>query len=262
MTEDRVEAWTKALVERHIQPIGRPAFLKAVRALSVRYVERRQTLSGRSAIDSAGKRAAFAAFFAPFHFLSTQLIVQALRLDKAPIGTIIDLGCGTGVAGAAWAHAMAGAPSLRGIDINPWAVEETNWTWRALGLNGRARRGDVLETCLRMQQTSSRSSPAATGMVLGWTVNELSDESRRTLLPALLDLTRRGASVLIVEPIARRAAPWWDDWAAAFGHARGEARSWDWEIGVSPQLAELARDAGFRRESLSVRSLVIRSSTR
>jgi hypothetical protein len=88
-------------------------------------------------------------------------------------------------------------------------------------------------------------------------VNEFSDESRRALRPALLDLARQGASVLVVEPIARRAAPWWDDWAATFDQVRGQARRWDWKIDVSPQLAELARDAGFRRESLSVRSLSI-----
>jgi hypothetical protein len=258
VTEDPVAAWMKALRERHVEPLGRPAFLKAVRALSVRYVERRQTLSGRSAIDSAGKRAAFAAFFAPFHFLATSLIVQQVGLDDGPLDSIVDLGCGTGVAGAAWALAMTERPSLTGIDVNPWAVEETNWTWRMLRLNGRARRGDVLKTCLRMRHVSRRSSLAGTGIVLGWTVNELSDESRRALLPALLDLARQDASVLVVEPIARRVTPWWDEWAATFGEARGVARDENWEIGMSEEWADLARDAGFRHESLSVRSLSVR----
>jgi len=144
VTGDVVAAWMTALRERHVEPLGRPAFLKAVRALSVRYVERRHTLDSRSAIDSAGKRAAFAAFYAPVHFHATQLIVQELRLADGTIDTIVDLGCGTGVAGAAWALSSPERPALTGIDANPWAVDETNWTWRTLGLTGRARRGDIV----------------------------------------------------------------------------------------------------------------------
>jgi hypothetical protein len=256
VTGDVVAAWMTALHKRHVEPLGRPAFLKAVRALSVRYVERRHTLSGRSAIDSAGKRAAFAAFYAPFHFFATQLIVQELRLADEAIDTIVDLGCGTGAAGAAWALALSGRASLTGIDIHPWAVNETNWTWRTLGLTGRARRGDVVDTVVRMQQSSRQPSPAGTGMVLGWTVNELSEDARRTLLPALLDLARRNAPIVVIEPIARRAAPWWDDWAASFADLGGLAREWNWELGATG-LADLNREAGFRRESLSVRSLSI-----
>jgi len=256
VTGDVVAAWMTALRERHVEPLGRPAFLKAVRALSVRYVERRHTLDSRSAINSAGKRAAFAAFYAPVHFLATQLIVRELQLADGTIDTIVDLGCGTGVAGAAWALSSPERPALTGIDANPWAVDETNWTWRTLGLTGRARRGDIVRTVLRLPQASRRSSGAGTGIALGWAVNELGDDARHTLLPALLDLARRDASILVIEPIARRAAPWWNDWAASFGDLGGLAREWNWELGATG-LADLNREAGFRRESLSVRSLCI-----
>ncbi|MGE5832844.1 MAG: methyltransferase [Acidobacteriota bacterium] len=263
MTGDVVGAWMNALRERHVEPLGRPAFLKAVRALSVRYVERRHTLSGRSAIDSAGKRAAFAAFYAPVHFATTRMLVEILELHDARIDTIVDLGCGTGVAGAAWALALPNHAALRGIDVNPWSVNETNWTWRTLGLKGHARRGDVVKTILSMRQVSRRSSCAGTAIVLGWTVNELRDDARRTLLPALLDLARQDASVLVIEPIARRAAPWWDEWATTFGEARGVAQNWEMALDgsdggpLSGDFADLHYDAGFRRESLSVRSLSI-----
>jgi hypothetical protein len=253
-----VEAWLKAVQARHVEPLGRPAFLKAARALSARYVERRAELSDRSAIDSAGKRAAFAGLFAPLHFLATHVIVQQMKLNAGPIDTIVDLGCGTGAAGAAWAVALPREPALTGVDVHPWAVQETNWSWRTLGLEGRARRGDVVRSCLRLRQTSRRSSFEGTGIVLAWTVNELSDDARRTLLPALLDLTRDGASVLVIEPIARRVSPWWDEWEATFGEARGIAQEWPISIGLGQPFADLDRDAGFRREAFSARSLAIR----
>jgi hypothetical protein len=259
VTGDVVGAWMQALRERHVQPLGRPAFLKAVRALSSLYVERRQVLDSRSVVDSAGKRAAFAAFFAPFHFLATRLIVQNLRLADVRVDTIIDLGCGTGAAGAAWALAFTDRPTLAGIDVSPWAVEETNWTWRTLGLAGHAHRADVGNTIIRMRQASRRSSCKGTAIVLGWTVNELRDHARRRLLPALLGLAKQDASILIVEPISRRAAPWWDEWVATFGEAGGVAREWDVEIGATGELADLDRDAGFRRESLRVRTISRRS---
>ncbi len=43
MTAD-VDAWMSALLRPPRPPLGKPAFLKAVRALSVRYVERRRQL--------------------------------------------------------------------------------------------------------------------------------------------------------------------------------------------------------------------------
>src|SRR5262245_7039463 len=63
-----VTAWLDALVARHTANLSPPQFFKAIRALSARYVESRGRLPDRSPVDSAGKRAAFAAFYAPLHF--------------------------------------------------------------------------------------------------------------------------------------------------------------------------------------------------
>lgn len=256
-----VEAWMKALLERHLRPLGKPAFLRAVRALSARYVERRHLLTERSAFDSMGKRAAFAAFFAPLHFMTTFLAVQQTGLSDAPTERIVDLGCGTGAAAAAWAMASARRPIVSGIDIHPWAVAETNWTWRTLNLNGHASRGDLIAACQRLRQ--ARRAPAAgTSIVLGWAVNELSNDGRRVLLPLLLDLARDGASVLVIEPVARRITPWWDEWAATFGEAGGVSEDLRFAITFTGEFAELDRDAGFRREELSARSLSIKGRSR
>ena len=149
-------------------------------------------------------------------------------------------------------------PALTGIDVNPWAVTETNWSWRTLGLNGHARRGDLVKATLRLRQVSRRTGPGGTAIVLAWTVNELSLDDRRALLPLLLDLAREGASVLVVEPVARRVTPWWDEWEAAFGEARGVAQEWPMGIELQAPFAQLDRDAGFRRDALGARSLCIR----
>lgn len=254
---DAVGAWMHAVFERHARPLGTPAFLKAVRALSVRYVERRAEIGDRSPIDSAGKRAAFAGFFAPMHFGATWAVVRLSQLNDVALDSIIDLGCGTGVAGAAWSITLPGRPAVVGIDRHPWVLDEAKWNWRALGVNGRTRRGDLVQACLQLRQRLRRSA-RGTGIVLGWAVNELRDDERRALLPALLDLARTGASILVIEPIARRAAPWWDEWAATFGEARGVAQEWQSSVALHPPYDELNRAAGFQRESLSVRSLSIR----
>src|SRR6185503_19840169 len=61
-------SWLRALEQRHLANLTRQEFTRAVRALSARYVERRGQLPDRSLLDSAGKRAAFALFYAPLHF--------------------------------------------------------------------------------------------------------------------------------------------------------------------------------------------------
>ena len=48
---------------------------RALRALSSTYVERRARLSGRGAFDTAGKRAAYALYYAPRRFLMTAHVV-------------------------------------------------------------------------------------------------------------------------------------------------------------------------------------------
>ena len=122
------------LADLRIQEITR-----ALRALSSAYVERRERGSGqrvRGALDTAGKRAAFALYYAPLHFIAVTEAVQALRATDSVSGSITDLGCGTGAAGAAWALAAGSTPAVFGIDRHPWAVSEARWTFSQLGVKG------------------------------------------------------------------------------------------------------------------------------
>src|SRR5690349_9217150 len=119
------DAWLGALDERHLADF-RPAEVgRALRALSSCYVERRSRLAEGGALETAGKRAAFALFYAPLHFRTVARIAGELS-TSGPVRDVVDLGCGTGAAGAAWAL-QSGASRVTGFDRHPWAVAEANW---------------------------------------------------------------------------------------------------------------------------------------
>src|SRR4051812_26424036 len=132
-----VESWLAALEERHLANLTRPELTRALRALSSCYVERRDRLAQGAALEGAGKRAAFALFYGPLHFLTITQIVHALGAHDRMLREIVDLGCGTGAAGAAWALGHKHRPSIAGIDRSAWAVQEANWTYRHFALRGR-----------------------------------------------------------------------------------------------------------------------------
>lgn len=253
------DRWLAALDDRHAASMRRPELLKAIRALSARYVERRAGLPARSPLDSAGKRAAFAVFYGPMHFLTAREIVSRSDLAPRRVRTIVDLGCGTGAAGAAWAVSQGGRPELRGVDRDSWAVEEANWTWRTMGLRGRARRGGIVEAATDLSRSARKSGARDMGVVLGWTVNELDAPARTALLAALLELARAGTAILVIEPIARRLVPWWDQWAQAFAVRGGRDDEWRLQMELPAGLAALDEAAGFRREALSARTLCFSS---
>src|SRR6266853_6687893 len=116
---ERFASWMAGIEARHLADLTFPQVARALRALSSTYVERRGRLSRGAALDGRGKRAAFALFYGPLHHLLVAHIVRALPPATHNISTLIDLGCGTGAAGAAWASALAPPPRIVGIDIHP-----------------------------------------------------------------------------------------------------------------------------------------------
>jgi SAM-dependent methyltransferase len=191
--DDPFPAWVDALQRRHRETLTFAEVRKGLQALSSLYVERRQKIAGGAALEGNGKRAAFALYYGPAHFLLVRAIVRALDAASAPVRTIADLGCGTGAAGAAWALETGAA--VEGVDRSGWAVEEAQWTLARLRVRGRAKKGDVATAVL----------PAPPGAIVSaFTVNELEESARSRLLVALRDANTRGVRVLIVEPLARR----------------------------------------------------------
>jgi hypothetical protein len=218
---------------------------RALRALSSCYVERRGKLARGGALDSAGKRAAFALFYGPLHFLVTREIVRALA-GAALVARVLDLGCGTGAAGAAWAIER-GRSTINGIDRHPWAADEANWTYRALGLTGHAAQGTIDRAPIRGRRGE--------GILAAYAVNELPDVPRDMLLPRLLDAHTQGSRVLIIEPIARRLTGWWAGWEQAFIEAGGRADEWRFPAELPDRQRQLARAAGLQPRELTARSL-------
>lgn len=248
-----------ALLQRYTARFTRPELLKAIRALSARYVESRGKLG--AALDSDGKRAAFAAFYAPLHYFTVRHIVSALDVTRRPLARIVDLGCGTGLPSAAWSRAYEGPVRILGVDRHPWAAGEAEWTWSTLDVSGRATRGDLLQS-LERHLGSGRPRAARraesldeTGILCAWTVNELDASARGALLTGLLDAANRGAAILVIEPIAHTATPWWPSWSRAFEAAGGRSDEWKFPADLPSELARLDRDAGFNRHDLTAKSI-------
>src|SRR5258708_40236972 len=128
------DAWLAALEKRHLANLTRLELTRALRALSSCYGERREKLRSGAALEGAGKRAAFALFYGPLHFLTVTAVVRALLAHEVPLDTIADLGCGTGVGGAAWALACTPPPAIAGADPTAWATQDANCTYAAPAL--------------------------------------------------------------------------------------------------------------------------------
>lgn len=245
------EAWLEALDRRHLADFTMSEVARALRALSSCYVERRSKLASGAALSSAGKRSAFALFYGPLHFLVTREIVTALPISHGSITDVIDLGCGTGAAGAGLAVASR-VGSIRGFDRHPWAVSEASWTYRQFGLRHR-----VVQANITAHEFRGISSEALAGTVIlaAYAVNELAPEARSTLFASLRAARAQGASVLVVEPIARRLSPWWRDWQTTIERAGGRADEWRFPSDLPPTQRALARAAGLDPRELTARSL-------
>jgi hypothetical protein len=242
---DPFPGWVEALERRHRQTLTFPEIRKGLQALSSLYVERRDKIAGGAALEGAGKRAAFALYYGPAHFLLVRAIVRALGAGSAGPRVVADLGCGTGAAGAAWALEMGGR--VEGIDRSGWAVEEAKWTLGRLRLSGNVRKGDA---------SASPLPPAPGAMVAAFSVNELEPAPRARLL-ATVRAAPAGVRVLVVEPLARRALTWWDEWAAAFLAAGGREDEWRFEAALPDSVAALGRAAGLDIRMLGGRSLFL-----
>jgi hypothetical protein len=248
-------AWLEALERRHLADLTLSEVARALRALSSCYVERRDKLAEGGALSSKGKRAAFALFYGPQHLFITREILRALPLATNQITDVIDLGCGTGAAGAAWALA-AESRSIRGFDRHPWAIAEASWTYRQFQLHARVMQANITGPGLLHRRTGA-AGRRGTAILAAYAANELAPDGRGVLLTSLLDAHAQGARVLVVEPIARRSLPWWSDWQAAVERAGGRADEWRFPADLPPTQRGLARAAGLDPRELTARSLLL-----
>ena len=217
------DAWLEAAYARYLPPLTFTELRKGVQALSTLYVERRSegALATR-AIEGVGKRGALATYYAALHFLTVHHAMRMVGKD-ALAGTrrVVDLGCGTGAVGTAVATTLAETPEVTGLDRSGWALEEAERTWLAFGLRGRTQRSEL-------PAGIPRGARGVT-FVFGWSLSEMDDVARTILLRRVIGELRRGARVMVVEPLARRVTPWWPEWVEKLGH-----------LGVADELIRVA----------------------
>lgn len=245
---DTFTRWMASLEAKHLAELTFPEVSRALRALSSAYVERRQKLAEGAALSGAGKRAAFALFYAPLHYLLIEHIATTLPGATRAVPTLLDLGCGTGASGAAWARAYEKAPRVLGIDRHPWAIGEAAATYRAFQVSATVRQGDVATVSLP-------KGPAA--ILAAFTLNELPDAARDALLARLVERAGAGDRILIVEPLAGFVARWWARWRDAFESAGGRADEWRVRAELPAIVAKLDRAAGLNHREITGRSLWI-----
>ena len=212
----RFNQWLAALEARHLRDLTFSEVARALRALSSIYVERRRQLACGGALTGRGKRAAFALFYGPIHHLIVRGVVEGLPMAAEPRATILDLGCGTGAAGAAWAGACARLQRSSASTDTPGRFPRHVVRTDEFGLAARVRRVDLGEFALPPQSLS---------LVAAFTLNELTDSARDALLTQALNRgrdvviggnrPREPNQLLVVEPVAGFVAPWWDRWKEA-----------------------------------------------
>ena len=246
-----VEQWLTALDQRHLADLTFSEVGRALKALSSNYVERRERLARKSAFDSAGKRSAYALYYSPLHFLTVSHIVSALDLSNRRVQHLLDIGCGAGAAGAAWATTVVPKPEITGIDAHPWALAEASFTYKSFGLRGETRRGDLG----RLQIPRNVDA-----VIAGWVLNEVSDSARAAVLDQLFTAAARGVLVLIIEPIATRVSPWWNDAARSGLELGGRADEWRFRVQLPDLLKRFDRAAGLRHDELKARTLLLEGS--
>ena len=172
---------------------------------------------------------------------------------SAETSTLVDLGCGTGAAGAAWAIACEQAPHVVGIDRHPWALGEAARTYRGFELTARTVKGDIASVAL----------PKGPALILAaFALNELADASRAALMPRLLERAAGGDRLLVVEPIAGFVAGWWDRWRASIEQMGGRADEWRFRIELPAIVTKLDRAVKLDHRELTARSFWIGHRTR
>jgi hypothetical protein len=254
--EDPFARWLEQAGQRYLADLTRAELGRALRALSSCYVERRGKLGSGHALEGRGKRAAFALYYAPLHFLTVREVARALARQPGPTrpnpaqpgptrsDVVFDVGCGTGAAGAAWA--LVTGAEVHGTDVNPWAVGEADWTYRTLGVRGSARRGEVAG--LRLPSSGST-------ILAAFVVNELSAADRAIALERLVDGAGKGHRVVVVEPISKKVTPWWGAWERAFQAAGGHTSEWRFRVELPRLLQDLDKSAGLDHRELTARTL-------
>jgi 2-polyprenyl-3-methyl-5-hydroxy-6-metoxy-1,4-benzoquinol methylase len=245
-----LDRWMTRLEARHLANLQFAEVSRALRALSSAYVERRHTaIAAGRVLDSVGKRAAFALYYGPLHFVTTTRILEALDVPRDALRAlpILDLGCGSGAVGAAVAN-WTGTRRIHGFDVHPWALDQARTTYASFGLDAAVTRASVA----RLHRPALPSF-----IVAGYVVNELPDSERELLRRTLIDAVRHGSRLLVIEPLSGQAAPWWPAWVDVFAPLGARADTWQLTIAPPELTIRLGKAAGLTPTSVKARTIAV-----
>ena len=246
---DAFDAWVEDAIARHTAELAFREIRRGAQALSWLYVERRGEvdLAART-IDGRGKRAALASYYAPLHFLTAHHALAAIGATRlAGAARLFDVGAGTGASGAAVARAL-GVTDATAIDRSGFALAEARRTYAAFGLLVRSVRGRVPERLPRAERGDV--------WVLGWSANEMAEPERAALLERIARAIGFGARIVLLEPLAGAAVPWWREWRETLtplGVAELESKT---PIARPEWIARLDQATGLDHRVLGARLLV------
>ena len=196
---EAVQRWLAAAEPRYLADLTSAELVtRSLKALSTCYVERRAGLNRGSALSGAGKRAAFALFYAPLHFLTVREVARALvgEPGQRTISSrqVLDLGCGTGAAGAAWALTASGP--RRGLRRQ--SVGSRRKRPGPIGRLGVEGHGPPIST-----RPCAMRGGALADLAGGVPGQRVSPPTRgRRSFHACVDAVRNGHRVVVIEPIS------------------------------------------------------------
>ena len=239
----RMESWLAGAVDRQAPLVFRD-LRKGAQALSARYVEKRGATGAlEKALDSPARRGAFATYYAGLHLIQSYLCAER-QLGWESVRRIVDLGAGTGAAGFGTSLALAAAPPVEAIDRSGWALAEARAAGRDLGVRVRTRRQDLGRGLPRFASED--------GIVAGWFLNELPERARAEAVERLAHAAEGGSRLLIIEPLAGAAAPWWSDVATRLGVPSIEVRE---RFALPGWIRDMDKAAGLDHGELRVRAM-------
>jgi len=244
---DAFNNWIDTMFDRWLGELTHKEIARALKALSIDYVQRRGRIRGK-ALAGRGKQAALALYYGVRHFVIVQETLIALEVPEDVPKQIIDLGCGAGVAGAAWSLHCGGKPSVLGIELDPDIMREAEYTYKDLKLRGKL---------IRCHLSKYRWPKPPVCIIASCFVNELNERDRERLWHSLEKQTRDGSRVLILEPLAVRITPWWRDWVERVRLIGGRAEEWHFDVELPESVHLLGKSAGLRPDRLGARVLWI-----
>ena len=229
---------------KHWRPaIWRTSRFPKCRSRCVRCRRRMSSAGGRLSEERplpAGKRAAFALFYGPLHYLLVR------RLRKAAAGRDAD-GAVARRPGWHWRfrRRMGGngrsAPRVLGIDRHPWALVEADHLPRI-----RTERG-------RSAPTRRPCSDIPGAHLAAFALNELPEASRDALLSRLSAVERRATACSSSSRLRALSHP--VETAGGCDRVGGRTRR-QWRfVSLPPIVAKLDRAAGLNHRELTARSL-------